>query len=107
MHIKPHSPKMRTILLNGLVSKQELKEELDIDVRVLGIASSSRMLLSEEGIDLSKWRDDFSQCVSCLPAAEKARVAHCHRILLAVAYLSTALLIVRTWYCHTIVLLHS
>ena len=44
--------------------RQELKEELDIDVRVLGIASSSRMLLSEEGIDLSNWRDDFSQCAA-------------------------------------------
>ena len=45
---------------------QELKEELDIDVRVLGIASSSRMLLSEEGIDLSGWKDDFSQCAACI-----------------------------------------
>jgi len=55
-------------------------------VRVLGIASSSRMLLSEEGIDLSKWRDDFSQCavgrsrastwqwtVSSQPAVEQSK----------------------------------
>ncbi len=42
---------------------QELKEELDIDVRVLSIASSSRMLLSEDGIDLSSWKDQFSQRV--------------------------------------------
>jgi len=37
-------------------------------VRVLGIASSSRMLLSEEGIDLSSWRDDFSQCAASTAA---------------------------------------
>ena len=52
------------IIKHWCILQQELREELDIDVRVLGIASSSRMLLSEEGIDVSKWRDDFSQCVA-------------------------------------------
>ena len=41
---------------------QELKSNLDIDIRVLGIASSSRMLLSEEGIDLSSWKAQFARC---------------------------------------------
>ena len=41
---------------------QELKTKLDVDVRVLGIASSSRMLLSEDGIDLSSWKSNFEQC---------------------------------------------
>ena len=58
--IRPHSP----ATLRRHMLRQELREELDIDVRVLGIASSSRMLLSEEGVDLSAWRDDFSQCVT-------------------------------------------
>ncbi|XP_010538311.1 PREDICTED: bifunctional aspartokinase/homoserine dehydrogenase 1, chloroplastic isoform X2 [Tarenaya hassleriana] len=34
-----------------------LKEEFNIDLRVLGITGSSKMLLSEKGIDLSRWRE--------------------------------------------------
>nr|VDD48962.1 unnamed protein product [Brassica oleracea] len=34
-----------------------LKEEFNIDLRVLGITSSKTMLLSEIGIDLSRWRE--------------------------------------------------
>ncbi|GMH17358.1 hypothetical protein Nepgr_019199 [Nepenthes gracilis] len=34
-----------------------LKEEFNIDLRVMGITSSRKMLLSELGIDLSKWKD--------------------------------------------------
>lgn len=41
-----------------------MKSNLDIDIRVLGIASSSRMLLSEEGIDLSNWKEQFARCVT-------------------------------------------
>lgn len=37
-----------------------LKEEFNIDLRVLGIASSSKMLLSETGIDLDNWREEFA-----------------------------------------------
>lgn len=40
---------------------QELRDEFDIDVRVLGIMSSSRMLLSDTALDLSTWRDQFQQ----------------------------------------------
>ncbi len=40
---------------------QELRDEFDIDVRVLGIMSSSRMLLSETALDLSTWREQFQQ----------------------------------------------
>ncbi len=35
---------------------------MDTDVRVLGIASSSRMLLSESGIVLDSWREAFDRC---------------------------------------------
>ncbi|MED6130796.1 Bifunctional aspartokinase/homoserine dehydrogenase 1, chloroplastic [Stylosanthes scabra] len=34
-----------------------LKEEFNIDLRVLGIISSKSMLLSEAGIDLARWRE--------------------------------------------------
>ncbi|KAF8025453.1 hypothetical protein BT93_F2325 [Corymbia citriodora subsp. variegata] len=34
-----------------------LKEEFNIDLRVLGITGSRSMLLSEAGIDLSKWKE--------------------------------------------------
>ncbi|CAE5958965.1 unnamed protein product [Arabidopsis arenosa] len=33
-----------------------LKEEYKIDLRVIGITGSSKMLMSESGIDLSRWR---------------------------------------------------
>ncbi|KAF3337652.1 bifunctional aspartokinase/homoserine dehydrogenase 1 [Carex littledalei] len=34
-----------------------LKEELNIDLRVMGVTGSSKMILSETGIDLTKWRE--------------------------------------------------
>ncbi|WCJ34826.1 Bifunctional aspartokinase/homoserine dehydrogenase chloroplastic [Euphorbia peplus] len=34
-----------------------LKEEFNIDLRVMGITGTRRMLLSEAGLDLSKWRE--------------------------------------------------
>ena len=41
---------------------QELRGNFDIDVRILGIMSSSRMLLSESSIDLANWKQHFQQC---------------------------------------------
>ncbi|GAB2271150.1 Bifunctional aspartokinase/homoserine dehydrogenase 1, chloroplastic [Dionaea muscipula] len=38
-----------------------LKEEFNIDLRVMGITSSRKMLLSELGIDLSKWKDQLNE----------------------------------------------
>ncbi len=40
---------------------ERLKSEFDLDLRVRGIATSKKMLLSEEGIDLSSWRDEFEK----------------------------------------------
>lgn len=37
-----------------------LRREFSIDIRILGIASSSRMLLAETGIDLNNWQEDFA-----------------------------------------------
>ncbi|KAF3586697.1 hypothetical protein F2Q69_00028645 [Brassica cretica] len=34
-----------------------LKEEFKIDLRVIGITGSSKMLLSESGVELSRWRE--------------------------------------------------
>lgn len=46
---------------------QQIEEQLEklqnvykLDIRVLGIASSSKMLLSDGPIDLGKWREEFS-----------------------------------------------
>jgi hypothetical protein len=37
----------------------QLREEFNIDIRVLGIADSKHMLTSEGGIDLSNWREQW------------------------------------------------
>ena len=38
---------------------EQLHREFAIDIRVLAIASSKKMVLSEKGINLSKWREEF------------------------------------------------
>lgn len=38
----------------------QLRSEFNIDIRVLGIADSKHMIVSEGGIDLSHWRDEWS-----------------------------------------------
>ncbi len=49
---------------------QELRDEFDIDMRVLGIISSERMLLSETAIDLGHWRERFDRCAhSCVKSS--------------------------------------
>ena len=47
----------RSVVLNS----QELRENMDTDVRVLGIASSSRMLLSDSGVALDSWQETFDR----------------------------------------------
>jgi aspartokinase/homoserine dehydrogenase 1 len=39
---------------------RQLKQEFDIDLRVRGIASSNRMLLSDHAIDLEHWRSELT-----------------------------------------------
>lgn len=49
-------------LLDQLGRESErLKREFDLDIRVRGIATSTKMLLSEEGVDLSSWREKFEK----------------------------------------------
>lgn len=49
-------------LLDQIARESErLRAEFDLDIRIRGIASSKKMLLSDEGIDLSSWRDSFSK----------------------------------------------
>lgn len=45
----------------SLAGAQEMKTEFDIDVRVLGIAGSKNMVLSEDAIDLANWQDTYQQ----------------------------------------------
>lgn len=39
---------------------ERLKRDFDVDIRIRAIANSHKMLLSEEGVDLSQWREAFS-----------------------------------------------
>jgi hypothetical protein len=38
---------------------QKLRDEFNIDIRVLGIAGATNMVLSESGVDLANWRDEL------------------------------------------------
>ena len=38
---------------------ERLRREFDLDIRVRGIATSKKMLISEEGVDLSTWREQL------------------------------------------------
>ena len=40
---------------------QNLDAEYNMDVRVLGISGSSQMVLSEHGIDLAQWEQQYSR----------------------------------------------
>ena len=49
-------------LLDQIAAESErLRREFDLDIRIRGIASSKKMLLSEDGIDLSSWREQFDR----------------------------------------------
>ena len=49
-------------LLDQIAKESDrLRREFDLDIRIRGIASSKKMLLSEEGIDLSSWREQFEK----------------------------------------------
>jgi bifunctional aspartokinase / homoserine dehydrogenase 1 len=64
-------------LLDQLAAQAErLREEWSLDLRVRGIATSSRMLLAERRLDLSRWRDALAaEAVAVDPLAF---VAHVH-----------------------------
>ena len=43
-----------------------LHEQFKIDIRVLGIASSKKMLLQEKGINLDTWKEELEAKVCIL-----------------------------------------
>ncbi|KAH0878983.1 hypothetical protein HID58_066377 [Brassica napus] len=51
------TPGVSATFFNALAKAAVLKEEFKIDLRVIGITGSSKMLLSESGVDLSRWRE--------------------------------------------------
>lgn len=62
-------------LLNQIAKEAEnLKRETEIDIRIRGIASSRRMLLSETGIELSTWKEAFE--VASEPLDMKRFLSH-------------------------------
>jgi bifunctional aspartokinase / homoserine dehydrogenase 1 len=49
------------VLLDQLASQQaRLAREFKLDLRVRGILSSKRMLLTDRGVDLAHWRDEYA-----------------------------------------------
>jgi len=49
-------------LLDQLREQAEtLRAEFAIDLRILGISTSKQMVLSEKGVDMSRWRDEFKE----------------------------------------------
>jgi aspartokinase/homoserine dehydrogenase 1 len=55
-----------TLLDQIKTEKDRLKVKFDLDIRIRAIASSKKMLLSEDGIDLDNWSDLFEkEAVDC------------------------------------------
>src|SRR5579871_6068277 len=49
-------------LLNQLEQQRNyLKEHLRLQVNVIGMANSKKMLFNDNGIDLNKWKDELQQ----------------------------------------------
>ena len=49
-------------LLDQIAEESErLKRDFDLDIRIRGIATSRKMLLSEDGVDLGTWREQFDK----------------------------------------------
>ncbi|HEX3912542.1 MAG TPA: bifunctional aspartate kinase/homoserine dehydrogenase I [Steroidobacteraceae bacterium] len=49
------------VLLAQIATQIERLRELNLDLRVRGIASSKRMLLEESSVDLSRWREGMAE----------------------------------------------
>nr|MDA3835905.1 ACT domain-containing protein [Spirochaetales bacterium] len=49
-------------LLNQISRESErLKRDFNVDLRIRGIANTTRMMLHDQGLDLSKWEQEFKQ----------------------------------------------
>ena len=49
--------------------QQYLAEHLRLQIRVMGLANSRKMLISEEGIDLDNWTEDLDNCRTGQPGS--------------------------------------
>ena len=67
---------------------EQLHREFGIDIRVLAIASSKKMILSEKGINLTKWREEFEGPKSEACDLKKLGVPVCESYLLLCETLS-------------------
>jgi hypothetical protein len=66
--------------LCGLQAAQ-LRSEFNIDIRVLGIADSKHMLISEGGVDLNHWREDWeaNKTLTNLEVCTAGADQHCNQ----------------------------
>lgn len=55
--VPSHIPSLSLSLITLQSQATQLREEFNIDIRVLGIADSKRMMTSESGIDLDTWKE--------------------------------------------------
>ncbi len=63
-----------TLLMQLGRESERLRREFDLDIRVRGIATSSRMLLSEDGIELLSWKEQFEKY--SIPYNEEVFLSH-------------------------------
>ena len=73
-------------LLDQLASESErLRREFDLDIRIRGIATSKKMLLSEDGVDLQNWRKLFQETAvpgdSCRIQRGDLPLSYCRSVL--------------------------
>jgi len=62
-------------LLEQLEQQHDLLlEDLRLNVRVVGLANSKRLIVEEEGIDLSRWREELGSGAVALRPEDAARV---------------------------------
>ena len=59
----PVPPCPATYTANPPPQVDKLRSEYQVDLRVLGVASSTQMLLNDQAMDLSAWRQDFADKV--------------------------------------------
>ncbi len=63
-----------TLLDQIAAEADRLNTEFGVDIRIRGIASSKKMLLDEQGIDLGSWRERFKK--EAVPLEVKTMVKH-------------------------------
>jgi aspartokinase/homoserine dehydrogenase 1 len=88
-------------LLQQLAEQTErLRTDFDLDLRVRGIATSKRMVLAEQGIDLGRWREALADHGEPLDLARFAAHVHAEHLPHAVLIDCTADDVVAGQYAH-------